>query len=474
MQGQLAAQYLSSELQKNAGGIGSTIGGGIGKLLKNKKAGKKIGRGIGKIGGNLVKIFGGGDYGVAQNQGQYEVMTTGNSRGSSGNEALITRTDWLCTISSGTIPDEDPDNPDILFQTTAFNNQTLAINPGLLVSEGGTFTWLPPMANAYQTWRPEAILFDYVPISGLPTGQNTALATVSLAVNYNVSDPPYTTLQEAMNTQWHRECTANEYMTFPIECKDSQQQFGWYNIRNNDLKSTQDQQLYDLGTLNIMTIGCQQENQPLGDLRVTYQIRLNKHQSFSPGNQVTTGIWNTNPFYSQTGAFLPTLSPLGTDVYPMIANKGNTFNVTFDYVNQTITFPPFLDSGIFQVTIVWNCSFNTGTPDNFVFPLLTGAQFINELLPLGLSPTTSINAEFQQAVTATNPGQSNNVGITFYMQLTSEKAQIFLNNPVLFQNTPGTNTAISAVVIITELNYRASTDIYQLNGLPSTTFVPYI
>jgi hypothetical protein len=157
---------------------------------------------------------------------------------------------------------------------SAFNATTYLINPG----DSATFPWLAGVVQNFEQWQPLGIVFYFNSTSATAIGStNTALGTVIMATDYDVYDLPYTTKQEMEMSEFAVACKPSESMLHPVECKGSLNPLKRYYIRHAGVVvNGADQRFNDLGRFHIATSGQQGSGAVLGELWVSYHIRLFK------------------------------------------------------------------------------------------------------------------------------------------------------------------------------------------------------
>lgn len=157
-----------------------------------------------------------------------------------------------------------------------FQLQKFTVNPGL----SSTFPWLSGLAGNYESYRPNSILLEYVPTSGMSVASgNTALGSVTMAAQYNpyAMDP-----QDLQTIQGYPDAVTlapYEHGLCGLECKPSKRQADTLLIRNANLGTSAvvasgADTLFDLCEFFIATEGTQDPSVKLGQLWITYDIVL--------------------------------------------------------------------------------------------------------------------------------------------------------------------------------------------------------
>jgi len=287
----------------NPNSTGSKIGSAIGS--RYGPGGAALGM---KAGDFLNRIVGKGDYtiqgnslmrGNLQKSSQIPFFTPDGKRG-----LRVTEREYLGDIRSGAL----------VSGSSGFSLDTFAINPGL----ASTFPWLSSLANNFDQWQPNGIVFEFRSTSSTFNGTSQALGTVIAATEYDVVDLPFSTKVEMENSDYAMSCAASESMIHAIECSPKERQRQLYSIRNGAVPSNDIQRNYDLANFQIATQGMSTAGVNLGELWVSYDITFYKKQLFtSLGNQI---LWTTMSAVNTAGALCDNNHWLGT---PPVVPHGN-------------------------------------------------------------------------------------------------------------------------------------------------------
>lgn len=232
------------------------------------------------------------------------------------------------------------------------------INPG----NNDLFPWLARVASCFQQYEFKSLIFTYKSMSGaLSTTQ--ALGQVMMSTQYNVYEPAPTTKQEALNTIFAVSKVPSEDVMHAVECERAKTTAtGLLFIRGEAVPAGQDQRFYDLGRINVATGGQSAANINLGQVWVSYEVKLCKPQMASlqvtPENPGCLAWRNTAP---TSGV------PLGSGV-PVMEYNGTA--ITVDHVNRRFLFPADVETGNWLVQIQYTGDANPGG-GGLVFPTLT-------------------------------------------------------------------------------------------------------
>lgn len=282
---------------------GGMLGSAFGPL------GGMIGKGLGSLGASILGL---GDYKINKNIFLNGRLPEFKNR-SEGGGTVIRFQEYLGDIISSSVAGQ-------------FNIQEFDINPAL----SQTFPWLSQIAMNYEQYSFEGLVFCFKSTSADSLNStNTALGTVIMATNYDSSDPAFASKGEMMNYEFSSSCKPSETCLHMIECAPKQSVLSELYTRPGTVPSGDDQRMYDLGKFQIATTGLQGTSVSIGELHVTYQVRLLKPKLFvSIGEEIN--------FYHATNANYSSASPLGT-ANTIAAYSGNNLSVTV--APTTITFP---------------------------------------------------------------------------------------------------------------------------------------
>lgn len=312
-----------------AGTIGALAGGALGGSALGFvsagnpaaiAAGASLGTGVGKfLGGEMSKKFrswfGMGDYTLKSNS----LINTGGATESDvqivpqGNrEVRIIYREYLGDVYT---------HPTVAGQ---FNLQAFPVNPGLV----STFPWLAPIAQQYEQWTPNGIVFEFKSTSSEYTATQ-ALGSVIMATEYDVLDSNYASKQEMLNSCYSNEAKPSQRIVHGIECDPRDNPQSIFYVRNADVPATGDIRDYDLARFQVATQGGGTANLNLGSLYVHYDITFRKEQLFGGValkgalfyfGQLNGPVTNSLPLGSSTPTtvdanFVPTIA-LNTVTFP--------------------------------------------------------------------------------------------------------------------------------------------------------------
>lgn len=323
---------------KLGGSAGGSLGGLAGSALGpggsglGSLAGSKLGK---YLGAGLSKIVGFGDYEVMENSLFKNGMAIppGEAVPSFGVMGQATRVKHREYIMDIVVP----------ATAAAFTNTPFQVNPGT----SSTFPWLASLANNYQQYKFNGLVFEFKTLSSDITAGG-ALGSVIMASNYDVVNAPYTSKIDMENSQYAVSAKPSCSQIHTIECAPQSTANNLYYVRNhtNANVAGQDNRFYDLTKFQLATAGLPgTPGTVLGELWASYDVSLYKPiingdflgafiTSVSPS---TTSYFGTTPLisgngvtatantitFSQAGDYLVTLYPGGTGL-----NLGLSFSGT--------------------------------------------------------------------------------------------------------------------------------------------------
>lgn len=344
------------------------------------------------IGGAAQRAFsaitGFGDYSVKQN-----VFATGslpqvmNDPGAGG--TVIRFQEYLGDIVTSAVAND-------------FNIQEFILN----VANEQTFPWVSQLAANYEQYEMQGLLFQFRSTSANALNStNTALGSVMMATQYDVMDTPFASKGEMLNYEFSTSCKPSENCMHMIECAPKQTTISQLYTLNGPVPTGADPRLYHLGRFHVATTGFQGQSVNIGELHVTYQIKLLKPKLFaSLGLLIDEYSLLASGANGYTSA-LPTGNPAAS-TYEVKDSLG----ITND--GNIITFAPTSMKKAYRVTFNWtgtgaeilsyptinfdNCSLISAS--NIVSPPSTttsaGANYVFSIMTAGnnLAPSIELSA----------------------------------------------------------------------------------
>ena len=162
----------------------------------------------------------------------------------------------------------------------AFQIQQFALNPGVAL----TFPWLSQIAANYEEYEFAQLLFTYKTNVTDFVSTNGQVGTVIMATQYNSDQPAFKTKTEMMHYAGAADSKTTENLLSGVECDPTKSSGapGKY-IRAGPVPQGEDNKTYDLGTLNLALANTPAlfNNQAMGELHVSYTVRLRKQRFYS-------------------------------------------------------------------------------------------------------------------------------------------------------------------------------------------------
>lgn len=221
-----------------------------------------------------------------------------------------------------------------VLSSTAFNiGYKLPIN----AAQPATFPWGSSISQNYQQYEIQGMLFEFISTSGDTTAGSQSLGEVMMATSYDSYLPTFTNKQQMLNQEFSCSAKPSVNLIHAIECAPRQTSLELLYTRTVPAPSNSDLRMWDLGQFYLATTGQQTDGSTLGELYVTYQIRLLKPLLASENVPTQVGGLAQARADSTFGTTL-------NGYFPLVQNViANDLGITFDYNNQRLIFPP--DSG---------------------------------------------------------------------------------------------------------------------------------
>lgn len=369
---------------------GSMLGGAAGTILGGP-AGTAIGNFLGgKIGHLVDKITGFGDYKVAENS----ILSGG-----------VRPPEIVNSVNSGGIIVRHREYLGDIYSTKNFTIQTWNVNPGLL----STFPWLSQMASAYEQYKLRGMIFEFNSTSSdsiLSSATSTALGTVVMMTDYDISDPIPGDKRTMLNNEFS--CSAKPSTSFihPIECARSQTTVSeLYTRVGLTTPAGYDPHLYDHCRFALATVGMQADGGTIGELWITYEIELLKQQLVFPGQTDHFRLYQpsaTNPL------------GIGSTTNTNSSAIGNTLGGSINAGGNSYIFPTQVQSGQYLVTYFMN-----GTTAAAAGSYTVGTSgcalvnyFVNDTVNLVQSPQSGVTTQ--------------SISLTFVVKVTQQTASFII------------------------------------------------
>jgi hypothetical protein len=231
-----------------------------------------LGSKVGEFGGGWAqRALGLGDYSVKSNVFSGRLPEVTNLAGNGG--TIIRFQEYLQDVITSATPG-------------AFKIETFLLN----AANEKTLPWLSQIAANYDQFEIQGILFNFRSTSGNALNStNTALGSVMFATQYDTVDPPFTSKSEMLNYEFSTSSVPSQDQTHMVECDPHQTPLPLLFTESGETNPPNtDPRLYFLGRTAIATTGFQGASVNIGELHVTYQVKLLKpklHNTLALSNQ---------------------------------------------------------------------------------------------------------------------------------------------------------------------------------------------
>ena len=157
--------------------------------------------------------------------------------------------------------------------SVGFVSATFNLNPGLRSS----FPWLALVAQCYEEWLPRGIVVEYrTTSSDTLNAVNPALGSVIIATQYNAANPDFVNKQQMENYEGAISCKPSVSMLHQVETKRKQNVNDEFYIRTGPPPANTDIRLYDLGKVQVSTVGSQATGNVIGEIWISYEVEFRK------------------------------------------------------------------------------------------------------------------------------------------------------------------------------------------------------
>lgn len=170
----------------------------------------------------------------------------------------------------------------------AFFAKQYPLNPGLV----SLCPWLAPIAQQYEQWTPNGIIFEFRSTSSEYVATQ-ALGSVIMATEYDSLDAAFSNKQDMLNAAYSNESKPSDRIVHGVECDPRDNPNRIFYVRSGAVPAGGSVRDYDLGTFTIATQGGSTANLNLGSLYVHYDITFRKEQLFGgvPMKGLLQGEW---------------------------------------------------------------------------------------------------------------------------------------------------------------------------------------
>jgi len=300
---------------------------------------------------------------------------------------------------------------------SVFTNHAFSINPGLLQ----TFPWLHQIADSFEQYRFRGLVFEYKTMSSnavLSASASTALGTIIMGTQYNALDPSFVDKRTMENYEFSNSCSPDKSMMHPIECKMSQTSVAELYVRN-DLPSTGDLRLYDLGNFQIAVQGMQgTTGAVIGELWCTFEIEFYKPKLLTDVEEIQA---ITDHYQAPTPVLSPTNSPLGGVSAPTVGSTIGT-SLVQQSGYQAIVFPNDIEDGYYYLSYVLGGG-AVGAPSKL--PAIVFGNPVNCTIKAGWSNDSLTSVPMPDG--GTGPTSITHMGNNCVIQVTASGCSIGIN-----------------------------------------------
>lgn len=307
------------------------------------------GSAIGNAIGNGIKYLTGfGDYEVKQNS----LLSEGNSP-----PMIVNAKDKYTTVRHR----EFIQNIYSSSSANTFNIEGFDVCP----TNSKTFPWLNNIAKLYQQWRLDGLIFEFKSMSGNALNStNTALGTVIACMNYNSSDPLYTSEFQMLNSEYSTSSPPSCDQTCIVECAREQNVLtNLYTLQSNIVPDGEDPKTYNFGKFQLATSGLQGTNVLVGQLWVSYEVTLLKARlEVDPALSIPY-VWFANVTTNSCARNVPFGSTKNSPTFSTVPGGHNCQNSAINFKN--------LNSGDYLVNVNWTTSANFSLDGTDSHPTIT-------------------------------------------------------------------------------------------------------
>lgn len=211
-----------------------------------------------------------------------------------------------------------------------FNVNKYTINPSI----PDLFPWLSSMAENFEYYQIEGLLFRYVSTSGDSiTSTNTALGNVMMYVNPDIYDPVVLTKQALLQYEGCVDAKPSQNILIGAECDPDRMITQKFYLGNPPTGT--DRRFNDFGQLVVATNGFQAANVTCGEIWASYRIR------FFTAKTPDSDVGGTPDGLRYSGYNASSALPFGTQSYLLstLQNaKVSASTVQFDCDDQQLYF----------------------------------------------------------------------------------------------------------------------------------------
>jgi hypothetical protein len=228
-------------------------------------------------------ISGSGDYVTNYGMVNQNACMVPSFKGS--NSTVITKREFIGDVLSGPLSGS----------FSGFNIQGYPLNP----AQSSLFPWLSMIASNYEQYDIQGMVFEFKSTSGDSVGVNTSLGTIIMATQYDPTKPAFTSKLAMEDYFFSTSFKPSVSALHAIECKNSLAPTGGLLYTRTGTVASSDLRWSDFGNFYIATQGMPNAGTVLGELWVSYKVKLAK-----PRLPITIGYGGqiASAFISRSGS----------------------------------------------------------------------------------------------------------------------------------------------------------------------------
>jgi len=298
--------------------------------------------------------------------------------------------------------------------SVAFANKSFLINP----ANASLFPWLSTVAVDFEQYEMLGMVVEYRPTSGAIGAATPNLGTVVFATDYNCINPVFNSKMEMEAYEYCTSTVSNTGMIHPIECKRADRPNRVYYTSTFSVSAgTIDPLMLNLGNLQVGTVG-QQGTYPIGEMWVSYHIRLLKPRLNPLGNEL---YW--------TGSGAGPCTAASDRLGGLVANTVTPYSCTLPGITTGTNKIIIQRQGYYLLTVIWGSTANVAA-----------------------APTVSLGASLFDGVgfvtgTAYYENYSGSNAILYYSLGCSGVSALIADNTVTFGGLTGMTAGVCQVFI---------------------------
>jgi len=330
-----------------------------------------------QAGAYIARIMGQGDYKV--NSNTLLTNTGPPSFATNGDDVIVKHRELVKDVTS----------------SINFFNSSYLINPGNNV----LFPWLSQIAKSFEEYEFLGLIVEYKSTSGSAIAStNNALGSVVISTDYNCENANAASKRAMETMEFSTSAGTDTTFIHPVECAKTRnvlpRQYVTSAVSTDNVPG--DPRFYYLGNLQVATVGQQQSDVNIGELWVSYQVRLSRPVSFG---LVTTELENdvvpsAHISYLLGNADAPQTEEIvrGREVFhdatlpPHVPFYGPRFRHEY---SSEIAAPAYLFECLPQGEYLISCRWNAQGMSASLLEFKSNWDVINSLYPNSL--TTSLN-----------------------------------------------------------------------------------